>query len=132
MHRIGVAVDGSAEALAAVHWAHELAGAHAEIRELQLVAVDAHARGSTDSVARGELLTSAAGRHAGGQAQPAVRWTQRSGYTPHELVELSLHLDLLVVGTHGRGGMSRLLHGSVSRDTAQRARCPVVVVPAAL
>jgi nucleotide-binding universal stress UspA family protein len=38
-------------------------------------------------------------------------------------------LDLLVVGTHGRGRLGRLLHGSVSGDVARSARCPVVAVP---
>jgi nucleotide-binding universal stress UspA family protein len=36
---------------------------------------------------------------------------------------------LLVVGSHGRGGLKRALLGSVSRSLAGDAPCPVVVVP---
>jgi nucleotide-binding universal stress UspA family protein len=46
------------------------------------------------------------------------------------LTELARNADLLVVGTRGRGGFTGLLLGSVSQRCAQRAPCPVVVVPA--
>jgi nucleotide-binding universal stress UspA family protein len=36
---------------------------------------------------------------------------------------------MLVVGTRGRGQLSSLVMGSVSRDCITRAPCPVVVVP---
>jgi nucleotide-binding universal stress UspA family protein len=36
---------------------------------------------------------------------------------------------LLVIGSHGKGGVKRALLGSVSRDLAGNAPCPVVVVP---
>jgi nucleotide-binding universal stress UspA family protein len=45
------------------------------------------------------------------------------------LLEAVTAHDLLVLGDRGRGGFSRLLLGSVSRQCAEHAPCPVVVVP---
>ena len=38
------------------------------------------------------------------------------------------HADLIVVGTHGRSGVSRFLIGSVSDYVVRHAHCPVMVV----
>jgi nucleotide-binding universal stress UspA family protein len=38
------------------------------------------------------------------------------------------HIELVVVGTHGRGGLSKLVLGSVAEQVFRRARCPVVTV----
>jgi nucleotide-binding universal stress UspA family protein len=40
--------------------------------------------------------------------------------------------DLIVMGTHGRTGLSRLLVGSVAEGVLRHAPCPVVVVPYAI
>ena len=39
-------------------------------------------------------------------------------------------IDLIVVGTHGRTGVSRVLLGSMAERVMRGARCPVLVVPA--
>jgi nucleotide-binding universal stress UspA family protein len=38
------------------------------------------------------------------------------------------HADLVVVGTHGRTGVQRLLMGSVAENVLRRAQCPVLAV----
>jgi universal stress protein A len=50
-----------------------------------------------------------------------------------EIVRLAeeLQADLIVVGTHGRQGFSRLLTGSVAELVLRRAQCPVLAVKAA-
>jgi universal stress protein A len=40
------------------------------------------------------------------------------------------HADLIVMGTHGRTGVSRLFLGSVAERVVREARCPVLTVPA--
>lgn len=43
----------------------------------------------------------------------------------------SLPADLIVLGTHGRSGISRLMLGSVTERVLQTAPCPVLTVPPA-
>jgi nucleotide-binding universal stress UspA family protein len=52
---------------------------------------------------------------------------------PHQVIEDaagSRHADLIVMSTHGRGGLGRWLHGSVAGEVLRRARWPVLLVPA--
>jgi nucleotide-binding universal stress UspA family protein len=50
----------------------------------------------------------------------------------HCIVQLAneLSADLIVIGTHNRKGLERLLLGSVAEATVRSARCPVLVIPA--
>ena len=43
-----------------------------------------------------------------------------------------LTADLIIVGSHGRSGIEKLLMGSVSQGILQNAPCPVLVIPASL
>jgi nucleotide-binding universal stress UspA family protein len=47
-----------------------------------------------------------------------------------EIVRLAVDegFDLIVMGTHGRTGLSRLLMGSVAEQVLRRAPCPVLTV----
>lgn len=38
------------------------------------------------------------------------------------------HIDLLLVGTHGRSGIPRLLQGSIAQQIFHAVRCPVLVI----
>jgi nucleotide-binding universal stress UspA family protein len=40
------------------------------------------------------------------------------------------HCDLIVIGSHGRTGLKRLLMGSVAEEVVRKAPCPVLVVKA--
>lgn len=53
------------------------------------------------------------------------------GWPPAALLELARpeRADLLVMGTHGRGGLGRLVAGSVSEGVVRGASIPVLVVP---
>lgn len=68
-------------------------------------------------------------RAAGVAADAAVR----GGHPAREILAVAdeLQADLIVVGTHGRGGVEHLLLGSVAEKVMRKARCPVMVVPAA-
>ncbi|HZO12023.1 MAG TPA: universal stress protein [Polyangiaceae bacterium] len=54
----------------------------------------------------------------------------RVGRPPEQIVQLAIDLDadLIVVGTHGRKGVKRVLLGSVAASVLRLARCPVFVV----
>jgi len=54
----------------------------------------------------------------------------RRGAPAEHIVQLAAHLeaDLIVVGTHGRRGIRRMLLGSVAEQVLRLARCPVFVV----
>ncbi len=39
------------------------------------------------------------------------------------------HVDMIVMSTHGRSGLDRLLFGSVTNKVVNNSHCPVIVVP---
>jgi nucleotide-binding universal stress UspA family protein len=66
-------------------------------------------------------------------ARPAcVEYHTREGDPPTEILRLAekVGADLIVVGTHGRTGLSWLLSGSVATAVMRRARCPVLALRA--
>jgi universal stress protein A len=60
-----------------------------------------------------------------------VRLALRTGVPWQEIVDLATdeRADLVAIGTYGRGGMNRLLLGSVADRVVRLAPCPVLVVP---
>lgn len=52
------------------------------------------------------------------------------GDPAHEILRFAEqeNVDLIVMGTHGRRGLSRLVMGSVAESVLRRAKCPVLTV----
>jgi universal stress protein A len=60
----------------------------------------------------------------------AARWLLKTG-VPHEQIVKTAgeeRADYIVMGTHGRGALDRLLIGSVADRVVRTAPCPVVTV----
>jgi nucleotide-binding universal stress UspA family protein len=59
-----------------------------------------------------------------------VRVVLRTGVPHEEIVALATDekADLIVIGTHGRGGINRALLGSVTDRVVRLAPCPVLTV----
>lgn len=69
-----------------------------------------------------------------GADDPAVRVVRRAlrGEPAAEILKAAAEYpaDLIVMGTHGRGGLSRLVLGSVAETVLRHAPCPVLTVRA--
>jgi nucleotide-binding universal stress UspA family protein len=59
-----------------------------------------------------------------------VRSVVREGFAAAQITELARdeHFDLIVMGTHGRKGLSHLFMGSVAEKVVRTAPCPVLTV----
>ena len=65
-----------------------------------------------------------------GDPQVPMELVVSEGSAAGVLLEEAADADLVIVGTRGRGRMAGAVLGSVSRQVAAAAPCPVVVVPA--
>ncbi|HEX5365908.1 MAG TPA: universal stress protein [Acidimicrobiales bacterium] len=83
--------------------------------------IDAAARASVDEIVDAALAEM-------DEAPPEVLRTVLPGSPSATLVELSEGADLLVMGSHGRTGLRRMVLGSVAMACVNHASCPVVVV----
>lgn len=74
----------------------------------------------------------AAARERARTAGVAADASVRGGLPAREILAAAseLHADLIVLGSHGRGGVEHLLLGSVAEKVMRKAQCPVMVVPA--
>jgi nucleotide-binding universal stress UspA family protein len=65
-------------------------------------------------------------------AEVQVEYRLEEGYAATEIVRIAaeIHCDMIVMGTHGRSGLGRLLLGSVAEEVLRKASCPVLTVKA--
>lgn len=68
-------------------------------------------------------------RALGGRDDVTVRRHALDGTGAALLAEFSTAVDLVVVGTRGRGGFAGMLMGSTSQALLHHSACPVMVVP---
>ncbi len=67
----------------------------------------------------------------------SVEYVVADGSAAEEIVNAAIdrHSDMIVMGTHGRSGLGRLVMGSVAEEVVRKAPCPVLTlkspVPAA-
>ena len=54
------------------------------------------------------------------------------GNAARRILEHAARTDLIVIGTHGLGGVDRAMLGSVTEKVLRQARCPVLTVPPAV
>jgi nucleotide-binding universal stress UspA family protein len=134
--RVIVGVDGSPHSAVALAWA----AADARLRGWELVVAtacgqDAPRAGPGTSPAtsvREQACREAQARllrDLPARAAPPVSTRVLHGDPAATLVSTAAADDVLVVGTRGQGRVRALLLGSVAQGCAERARCPVVVVP---
>ncbi|TMR88057.1 universal stress protein [Nonomuraea basaltis] len=132
-----VGVDGSQAGLEAVGWAAR----EAALREVPLTVVHAMPRWAVEAddgryadVAKwmraGCATVLAAGENRASHEQPkiAVRTAALPGDPRTALIRASQDAELLVIGSHGIGGVRGLLVGSVAYGVAGHAVCDVAVV----
>ena len=66
------------------------------------------------------------------RAEPGTRVDHRlnEGHPVTEILGVAeeVNADMIVMGTHGRTGLGRLLLGSVAEQVMRKARCPVLTV----
>mgnify|MGYP001380051374 CR=1 FL=1 len=117
-----VPLDGSPEALGALPYAVALSGSGATI-ELLTVIHDA----SEQSTAENQLLAAAQGL---GGANVTVRPRTLTGDPAIEIVEAAANggASMIVMASHGRGAIGRLIHGAVADHVARQATVPVMVI----
>jgi len=141
MPGIIVGIDGSGHSQRALEWAMK----EAAIRQAPLTVITVHqatvgyyggvandpqdpertekasvsAQAETDKV-----LAELDGPHPASVTVRAVH-----GFPVQELVRASSGADIIVLGSRGAGGFTRLLMGSAAAQVSAHAHCPVVIVP---
>ena len=140
MSRIIVGIDGSGHSQRALEWALK----EAALRRVPVTVLTVHQAvrdnlgfvasypGDADLTAKAEAAAQAETEKvlaALGSSRPeSVTVSGVNGIPARELIKAGEGADMIVLGSRGMGGFSRLLMGSVASQVAQHAPCPVVIV----
>ena len=139
--RIVVALDGSHVSEAALSTGVELArGLNVPVHLIRVADIAVIPWGASEAAAAYAELSEEmvrekekAQRYLEETARPlrdqglSVTTDVRSGIAARELAEAVTPRDLLVVASHGRHGLQRLLLGSVAEEVAKRSTAPVLI-----
>jgi nucleotide-binding universal stress UspA family protein len=141
MPGIIVGVDGSGHSQRALEWAMK----EASLRHVPLTVLTVHPAivgyfgGVVTSPGDLELTEQAqaavkveADRALAGLDGPhpeSVTVKAVHGFPVEELVSASKDADMVVLGSRGVGGFTRMLMGSTAGQVVQHAHCPVLIVP---
>jgi nucleotide-binding universal stress UspA family protein len=141
MPGIIVGVDGSGHSQRALEWAaKEAAMRHAPLTVLTVhpaivgyfggvvtSAGDLELTEQTQAAVKVEadqVLAGLDGPHPESVTVKAVH-----GFPVEEIINASKDADIVVLGSRGVGGFSRMLMGSTAGQVVQHAHCPVLIVP---
>ena len=141
MSGIIVGVDGSGHSQRALEWAMK----EAAIRHVPLTVLTVHeaVRGYysgaavyPDDPARTEQARTAAQAESDkvlagldGPHPESVTVKAVHGFPVEELINAGRDADMLVLGSRGAGGFTRLMLGSTAGQVVQHSHCPVLIVP---
>jgi nucleotide-binding universal stress UspA family protein len=141
MPGIIVGVDGSGHSQRALEWAMK----EAAVRHVPLTVLTVH-----PSIVGyfGGVVTTPQDQEQTEQVQVAVRTEADKvlttlegphpesvkiravhGFPVEELINASKEADLVVLGSRGMGGFTRMMLGSTAGQVVQHAHCPVTIVP---
>jgi nucleotide-binding universal stress UspA family protein len=142
MSGIIVGVDGSGHSQRALEWAMK----EAAMRHDALIVLTVHQAikgyyGTAVVNPEDRLLTEQAREAAQAEADKVLAGLSEprpdsvtvkavNGFPVEELLAAGDDADMIVLGSRGTGGFTRLLLGSVASQVAQHAHCPVLIVPA--
>jgi len=141
MPGIIVGVDGSGHSQRALEWAMtEAAVRHMSLRVLTVhPAVVGYYGGVVTSPQDLELTETAQDAvkeetdkvlaRLDGPHPESVTVSAVHGFPVEELINASKEADMVVLGSRGAGGFTRLMLGSTAGQVVQHAHCPVVIVP---
>jgi nucleotide-binding universal stress UspA family protein len=136
-----VGVDGSGHSRAALNWAYQeathhgasltvLAAWHAPVLPQQPPYGALPPEGYDTQPARdaSAMLEHLVGDLEARTPPVEVQISVEQGSPAKVLIERSKGADLIVVGSHGKGGFAGMLLGSVTQHVVSHAHCPVAVV----